>query len=118
MKSPVPTSQAVQSVADGLIAIGVALTAIAPMVLAVELGEWLTNSEWPGWSLADGIAAIGLGDPQSHWTRAQQYVDIFTALPLALALFGGGILTFMSGIDLSEWGIKHDRARSDRGHAL
>ena len=95
--------------AEVLIMAGVVLSATAPFVLAIEISEWLTNMEWPGWSVEDGLGLFGIDRGETPETAAQQLVDVLMAVPLTLALFLTGVAMFMLGIRIGDWTLDSQR---------
>lgn len=85
---------------DLMVWIGAALAAMAPMVLMIELAEWIAFGQWPGWSVEDGLLFVGLDEPLAHFDFVQFLLDIATDLPLAMGLYVSGILTFLAGFKM------------------
>jgi len=81
---------------------GAAAAAVAPFILFVELYEWLTSSEWPGLTLADGLSLFGVHHEFPE-TDAQRLDDVFLATPLTIALFATGASLFVVGAALGSW---------------
>ena len=102
-------NRAIQLIAEIMIVLGVIATAVAPIVLAIEVGEWLLSREWPGWSVEDGLGLFGIERGEVSETPAQRLIDVFLAIPLTVALFMIGINLFLGGLKLGDWGL--DRAR-------
>lgn len=90
---------------------GLILYTLAPLVLLIEAFEWLTGSEWPRHTIADGLALFGVirDLPESE---TQRLLDLIMAIPLSISLFVVGFLLLMSGIRLGNWIVRRDlRAR-------
>lgn len=81
---------------------GIAASLLAPLILFIELFEWLTSSEWPGLTLADGLGIFGIHHAGSE-TEAQRLLDVATALPLSAVLFLTGVSAFLTGVSLGDW---------------
>ena len=101
----------IQSFADFLIVGGLIAATVAPLVLLIEVVEWLTRSEWPGLTLADGLGLFGIVHETAE-TEAQRFVDVMMALPLTISLFFLGLSMFFGGLNLGEWSIDRERART------
>jgi hypothetical protein len=101
----------VQGFASFLIVGGLIFYTLAPLILLIEAFEWVTGSEWPGLTIADGLALFGVirDLPESE---TQRLLDLIMAIPLSISLFVVGILLLMSGIWLGNWIVRRDlRAR-------
>lgn len=85
-----------------LMGAGIAASRLAPLILFIELFEWLTSSEWPGLTLADGLGVFGIQHAASE-TEAQRLIDVATALPLSAVLFLTGVSAFLTGVSLGDW---------------
>ena len=86
---------------------GMLAAVAAPIVLVIEVGEWATSSEWPGLTLADGLALFGI-EHEIAETEDRRWTDMLLAFPLTLSLFVMGILTFLAGLNIGDWGIDRD----------
>jgi hypothetical protein len=102
-------NRALQLLVEVMIVLGVLATAIAPVVLAIEIGEWLLSREWPGWSVEDGLGLFGIERGETAETPAQRLLDVVMAIPLTLALFMIGINLFLGGLKLGDWGLTRER---------
>lgn len=91
--------KALEGMADGLIWAGVSLAALAPIVLAIELIEFVATGQWPGWSVEDGLLFVGLEEPLAHFSAVQFLFDIATDLPLAIGLYLGGLAIFLGALN-------------------
>src|SRR3712207_6220692 len=91
----------VQAASYFLMVGGMLAAILAPFVLLIEVAEWATSSEWPGLTLADGLALFGIEHDVAE-TEERQMLDILFAVPLTLALFGLGIFMFLAGINLGD----------------
>lgn len=80
---------------------GLFAACIAFLVLAVEIFEWGTSSEWPGLTVADGMALFGL-ERDAAETDQQRLSDLLLAVPLTVALFFAGIFMFLTGVNLGD----------------
>lgn len=80
---------------------GLIAACIAPLVLAIECFEWFTSSEWPGLTVADGLALFGL-ERSAAETDPQRLLDLLLAVPLTVGLFCVGILMFLTGVNLGD----------------
>jgi hypothetical protein len=89
-------------VAEAMIAIGILAMSIAPIVLTIEVGEWLSNQEWPGWSVEDGLGLFGIERGETAETAYQRWLDVLMAVPLTLALFMIGANLLLGGFKLGE----------------
>lgn len=85
-----------------LIMAGVAAVAIAPLILFIELFEWLTSSEWPGLTLADGLSLFGIEHAAAE-SESQRFADLMLAAPLTIALFVTGVYMLLAGASLGSW---------------
>jgi hypothetical protein len=94
-------------VAALLMAAGIVAAAIAPLILFIEAFEWMTRSEWPGLTLADGLSLFGIAHSGAE-TESRRLADLLLAAPLTVALFGTGVCTFLLGASLGRW----DRERA------
>lgn len=97
----------VQAFADWMIVGGIIATTVAPLILLIEIFEWLTRSEWPGLTVADGLSLFGLVH-EAPETSMQRLVDLLMAIPLTIALFLVGVFMFLGGINIGDWGTKRD----------
>jgi hypothetical protein len=113
----VQIDRALQLLAEIMIILGVLATAVAPMVLAIEIGEWLSSSEWPGWSVEDGLGLFGIERGEIAETPAQRLLDVLMAIPLTVAVFMIGINLFLGGLKLGDWGLERARAAEFNGSA-
>lgn len=86
----------------GLMGVGLGTAALAPFILVIELYEWLTSSEWPGLTVADGLGLFGLHRVEPE-TEVQRLIDLVLAFPLSIALFFAGISSFLAGASLGDW---------------
>lgn len=100
---PKPLLQLLQVCAVALVAIGLAAAIVAPAVLAIEIGEWLTSSEWPGLTVSDGLGLFGL-EQEAAETDADRLVDMLLAVPLSAALFLTGVFAALTGLNIGDWG--------------
>ena len=80
---------------------GLIAATIAPLVLIVELAEWVMRSEWPGLTVADGLSLFGI-HRHAPETDAQRLADLLLAVPLSGALFVAGILMFLTGVNVGD----------------
>jgi hypothetical protein len=108
---PAPGRALIQGMADFMIVGGLIAATLAPLVLLVECFEWVTSSEWPGLTVADGLALFGLSRELPE-DSAQRLIDLLFAIPLTLALFLTGLFTFLAGINLGDWGVVRDIERN------
>jgi hypothetical protein len=97
----------VHLIATAMVAAGLAATVLGPLVLLVELFEWITRSEWPGLTVADGLSLFGVVHEEAE-TESQRLQDVLMALPLSVALYFTGLFTFFSGINIGDWGQARD----------
>lgn len=74
----------------------------APLIFLIELVEWLTSSEWPGLTLADGLSLFGV-EHEGAESDSQRLADLLMAAPLTVALFVTGVCTFLAGASLGSW---------------
>lgn len=95
-----------KATAEAMIALGILAISVAPVVLAIELGEWLTSQEWPGWSVEDGLGLFGIERGETAETSAQRWLDVVLAVPLTLALFMVGVNLLIGGFKLGEWELQ------------
>lgn len=79
---------------EALVSLGAGLAGLAPIILLVEIVEWLASGQWPGWSVEDGLMFVGLEKPLAYFNATQFALDILVSLPLALALYALGFLMF------------------------
>ena len=79
---------------------GAAFAALAPLILAIELIEWLLTGQWPGWSVEDGLLFIGMEEPLARFSVVQFALDIATDLPLAIGVYLAGLVVFYAGMHL------------------
>lgn len=84
-----------------LMLIGAAGAALAALVLFVEAFEWLTRSEWPGLTLADGLSIFGVAHEVPE-NAAQRLNDVLLAVPLTIALFLTGAFAFLVGATIGD----------------
>ena len=113
--SGVEVHKSLRLMAEAMIAIGILAMSVAPLVLAIELGEWLSSREWPGWSVEDGLGLFGIERGETAETPYQRGLDVLMAIPLTLALFMIGVNLFLGGFKLGEWEL--DRLRSSAAPA-
>ena len=85
---------------DYLIFAGVFVAALAPIILLIEVMEWVLLGQWPGWSVEDGLLFVGIERPLAHFNFVQFVLDIATDLPLALGLYLGGLAIFFGALKL------------------
>jgi hypothetical protein len=90
-----------EAVVDRMISLGVFLAALAPIILTIELAEWLAYGEWPGWTVEDGLLFAGIEKPLAHFQATQFLLDLATDLPLAVALYLIGISVFLGAFKIS-----------------
>ena len=88
------------TVVDFLIFSGVFVAALAPIILLIEVMEWLLLGQWPGWSVEDGLLFVGMERPLAHFNFVQFVLDIATDLPLAVGLYLGGLGIFFAALNL------------------
>lgn len=81
---------------------GLAAAMAAPLILFIEAHEWLFSREWPGLTLADGLALFGI-EHEIPETDSQRAVDVAMAAPLSVALFLTGVSMFLTGASLGSW---------------
>lgn len=81
---------------------GLLAAVAAPLIFLIELTEWLTSSEWPGLTLADGLSLFGI-EHEVGESDSQRLADLLMAAPLAVALFVTGVCTFLAGASLGSW---------------
>lgn len=84
-----------------LMAAGAGGAALALLVLFVETFEWMTRSEWPGLTLADGLGLFGVRHEIPE-TDSQRLNDVLLAVPLTIALFLTGTFTFLAGATIGD----------------
>jgi hypothetical protein len=89
-----------ESTADILIRLGISLAALAPIIFVIEVIEWLATKQWPGWSVEDGLALVGIEQPLSSFDAVQFGLDILTDLPLALGIHLIGVCCFYVAVDI------------------
>jgi hypothetical protein len=92
--------QLVYRVADALLWIGVTFAGLGPLVILIEIVEWVVTGQWPGWSVEDGLLFIGLEEPLGRFSMTQFILDIATDLPLALGLYLGGLAIFFTALEI------------------
>lgn len=85
-----------------LMVAGLLAAVAAPLIFLIELVEWLTSSEWPGLTLADGLSLFGI-EHEAVESDSQRLADLLMAAPLAIALFVTGVCTFLAGASLGSW---------------
>ena len=73
------------------------------MIAVIECVEWLTGSEWPGLTVADGLVLFGVGHAAAE-SASERFVDMVLAIPLSLALFFVGLSAALTAISLGDWG--------------
>ena len=81
-----------------VVLVGVSIAALAHLVLAIEVIEWVATGQWPGWSVEDGMLLFGIEEPTARFDATQFLLDIATDLPLALGLYLGGLLIYFAAI--------------------
>lgn len=96
---------------------GLAAALVAPIILFIELFEWLTNSEWPGLTLADGLSLFGIVRGSVE-TASQRLDDLLMAAPLTVALFVTGTYLFLFGAGLGRWERERQLSEEFRGKTL
>jgi hypothetical protein len=101
--TPKPLLQLLQLCAVALVLLGLVAAVVAPAVLAIEFGEWVTSSEWPGFTVSDGLSLFGL-EQQVAETDADRLVDMLLAVPLSAALFFTGVFAALTGLNIGDWG--------------
>ena len=84
-----------------LMVAGTFAAALAVLVLFVEAFEWLTRSEWPGLTLADGLALFGIAHELPE-NETQRLNDVLLAVPLTIALFLTGTFMFLAGAGVGD----------------
>src|SRR5215212_594914 len=97
-----------------LMVAGLAAALIAPVILFIELFEWMTSSEWPGLTLADGLSVFGIVRDATE-TDSQRLDDLLMAVPLTVALFVTGIYLFLFGASLGRWERERELCEEFRG---
>ncbi len=85
--------------AEFLIRAGLALAVLAPIVLVIEVVEWLVTGTWPGWSIEDGLLFVGIEAPLAYFDLTQFVLDLIIDLPLAIGLYVVGLLAFRLALD-------------------
>ncbi|HEV2078445.1 MAG TPA: hypothetical protein VGR19_00900 [Allosphingosinicella sp.] len=90
-----------EAVVDRMIPVGVFLAALAPIILTIEVAEWLAYGEWPGWTVEDGLLFAGIEKPLAHFQATQFLLDLATDLPLAVGLYLVGIAVFLGAFKIS-----------------
>lgn len=83
-----------------MIAAGLAAAGIAPIVLLIEIVEWMFTGQWPGWSVEDGLLFVGFEEPLAHFDLVQMALDILVDLPLAIGLYLAGLASFVLATDI------------------
>jgi hypothetical protein len=89
-------------IADMAIGFGAALATLGPIMLLVELCEWLVTGQWPGWSIENGLMFFGVEKPLAFFDATQFMLDLLVSLPLALGLYIAGQLLFSFGINFEK----------------
>lgn len=102
MAQPLTFATPAEAVADSLIVAGAATTFASPLLLVAELMEWLQTDLWPGWSVEDGLAYMGFGEPEAATAVMQFAVDLVTDAPLFAATFMIGVAIFFLGLNLTD----------------
>lgn len=87
------------TIADAAIGGGTALAALGPLLLIVEICEWLFTGQWPGWSIEDGLIFFGVEKPLAYFSLTQFALDVAVSLPLALGVYVAGQLLFLFGVN-------------------
>jgi len=100
---PKPLLLLLQGFAFTLLALGLTMAIVAPAVLAIEVGEWLTSSEWPVFTVSDGLGMFGL-ERETPETDADRFVDTLLAVPFSVALFLTGVFAALTGLNIGDWG--------------
>lgn len=95
-----PSHQPLDKMIDLLIFAGVFLAALAPIILGIEIMEWVLLGQWPGWSVEDGLLFVGLERPLARFSAVQFLLDIATDLPLAVGLYLGGLAIFFGALNI------------------
>jgi hypothetical protein len=85
--------------AEFLIRTGLTLAVLAPIVLVIEIVEWVLTGTWPGWSLEDGLLFVGIEAPLAYFDLTQFILDLIIDLPLAIGLYLIGLLVFRLALD-------------------
>jgi hypothetical protein len=93
--------------ADIMIVAGLVVAVLAPLILLVEGVEWLTGSEWPGLTVADGLSIFGI-EHELPENEEQRLLDLLMAVPLSVALFLAGLSSLLAGINFSPRGLERD----------
>jgi hypothetical protein len=93
--------------ADILVVTGLVLAVLAPLILLVEGVEWLTGSEWPGLTVADGLSIFGI-EHEAPENESQRLLDLLMAVPLSVALFLTGLSGLLAGINFGKRGLDRD----------
>ncbi len=94
-------NRGLEAIVDRMIPFGLFLAALAPIILTVELAEWLAYGEWPGWTVEDGLLFAGIEKPLAHFQATQFLLDLATDLPLAVGLYLVGISVFLGAFKIS-----------------
>lgn len=102
MHSPPP--QPFDRIIDLLIFAGAFLAALAPIILGIEILEWVLLGQWPGWSVEDGLLFVGIERPLARFNAVQFVLDIATDLPLAVGLYLGGLAIFFGALKIEPEG--------------
>jgi hypothetical protein len=89
-------------ICDAFLSLGALLAALAPILLVVEIVEWLVTGQWPGWSIENGLMFFGFERPLAHFSVTEFVLDILVSLPLALGLYAAGLLIFKLAIDAAD----------------
>lgn len=92
-----------------MVTIGILAANLAPLVLLIEFIEWLTSSEWPGLTLADGLALFGIVQDIPE-TDSQRLIDLALAVPLSLSLFAVGLFLCIAGFNLGDRTVRRQLA--------
>lgn len=101
-----------EALEDQLIGLGIFLSALAPIVLVIELVEYLAYGEWPGWTVEDGMLFAGVGKPVAHFQLTQFALDLATDLPLAVGIYLIGLSVFLGAFKISPFGERQPARRS------
>lgn len=89
-----------------LLCLGIIAANLAPVGLLIAFAEWLTDSEWPGLTVADGLALLGVRSYQE--SDAKRVVDLTLAIPFSISLFTVGILLVITGLKVGDWGLRRE----------
>lgn len=100
-----------QVLCELMIVVGLAAMFIAPLILAIEVGEWLLRREWDGYSVEDGLGLFGIDRPGPVETPNERMLDVLLAFPLTFALFLAGLLMLLVGVRYGDWGIQGVRLK-------